>query len=189
MELEFLKALVIVLGVSALVVFLLHRLRIPSIVGFLIAGTIIGPYGIGLVRDTHSVEALAEIGVVLLLFTIGIEFSIARLSKIKKAVIGGGGLQVLLTITLAAVASYLATGNTNQSVFFGFLIALSSTAIVLKMLADRGETDSPHGRMMVGILIFQDLCVVPLMLLIPALSGDAINMTAALIKMGQRIFL
>lgn len=185
MELGFLKSLVIVLGVSALVVFLLHRLKIPSIVGFLIAGAIIGPYGIGVLRDIHSIEAMAEIGVVLLLFTIGIEFSMARLIRIRKAVIAGGGIQVLLTIVLSAVAAYLLTGNANRSVFFGFLIALSSTAIVLKMLAEKGETDSPHGRIMVGILIFQDLCVVPLMLLIPALSGDAINMMDALIKMGE----
>lgn len=185
MELGFLKSLVIVLGVSALVVFLLHRLKIPSIVGFLIAGAIIGPYGIGVLRDIHSIEAMAEIGVVLLLFTIGIEFSMARLIRIRKAVIAGGGIQVLLTIVLSATAAYLLTGNANRSVFFGFLIALSSTAIVLKMLAEKGETDSPHGRIMVGILIFQDLCVVPLMLLISALSGDAINMMDALIKMGE----
>ncbi|HBG91874.1 MAG: hypothetical protein A2X54_08120 [Nitrospirae bacterium GWF2_44_13] len=185
MELGFLKSLVIVLGVSALVVFLLHRLKIPSIVGFLVAGAIIGPYGIGVLKDVHSIEIMAEIGVVLLLFTIGIEFSMARLIRIKKAVIAGGGIQVLLTIALSATAAYLLTGNANRSVFFGFLIALSSTAIVLKMLAEKGETDSPHGRIMVGILIFQDLCVVPLMLLIPALSGDVINMTDALIKMGE----
>lgn len=185
MELGFLKSLVIVLGISALVVFLLHRLKIPSIVGFLVAGAIIGPYGIGVLKDVHSIEIMAEIGVVLLLFTIGIEFSMARLIRIRKAVIAGGGIQVLLTIALSAVAAYLLTGNANRSVFFGFLIALSSTAIVLKMLAEKGETDSPHGRVMVGILIFQDLCVVPLMLLIPALSGDAINMIDALIKMGE----
>jgi CPA2 family monovalent cation:H+ antiporter-2 len=185
MELGFLKSLVIVLGVSALVVFLLHRLKIPSIVGFLVAGAIIGPYGIGVLKDVHSIEVMAEIGVVLLLFMIGIEFSMARLIRMKKTIIAGGGIQVLLTIALSAAAAYLATGNANKSVFFGFLVALSSTAIVLKMLAEKGETDSPHGRIMVGILIFQDLCVVPLMLLIPALSGDAINMTDALIKIGE----
>lgn len=183
MEYEFLKSLVIVLGVSALVVFLLHRLKIPSIVGFLIAGTIIGPYGIGLVKDTHSVEILAEIGVVLLLFTIGIEFSMERLIRMKKAVLGGGGIQVALTIGLSAAAVYTVTGHTGTSLFAGFLVALSSTAIVLKMLADSGETDSPHGRMMMGILIFQDLCVVPLMLLIPALSGNGISITTIFIKM------
>ncbi|MBM4135524.1 MAG: hypothetical protein FJ241_01675 [Nitrospira sp.] len=185
MEYEFLKSLVIVFGASALVVFLLHKLKIPSLVGFLVAGVIIGPYGIGIVKDTRSIEMLAEIGVILLLFTIGIEFSMAKLVRIKKAVIGSGGVQVFLTIVLSAIAAYFAIKNINQSVFFGFLIALSSTAIVLKSLAEKGEIDSPHGRIMVGILIFQDLCVVPLMLLIPALSGESINIMDVLIKMGR----
>ena len=185
MESEFFKSLVIIFGASALVVFLLHKLKIPSIVGFLVAGAIIGPYGIGIIKDIHSIEIMAEIGVILLLFTIGIEFSMAKLTRMRKAVIAGGGIQVLLTIALSATAAYLVTGNANRSVFFGFLIALSSTAIVLKMLAEKGEIDSPHGRIMVGILIFQDLCVVPLMLLIPSLSGDEINIADALIKMGK----
>jgi CPA2 family monovalent cation:H+ antiporter-2 len=189
MEYEFLKSLVIVFGVSALVVFLLHRLKIPSLVGFLIAGVIIGPFGIGIIRDTHSIEALAEIGVILLLFTIGIEFSMAKLVRIKKAVIVGGSVQVFLTIVLSAVATYLATGNVNKSIFFGFLIALSSTAIVLKMLTEKGEIDSPHGHIMVGILIFHDLCVVPLMLLIPVLSGDGINIMDIVIKFGKAILI
>lgn len=184
-EFEFLKSLVIVFGTSAVVVFLLHKLRIPSLVGFIIAGVIIGPYGIGLIKDTHSIEMLAEIGVILLLFTIGIEFSMAKLVRIKKAVIGGGGIQVLLTIAISALAVYSATGNLNRSIFFGFLIALSSTAIVLKILAENGETDSTHGRIMVGILIFQDLCIVPLMLLVPVLSGDAINIVDVILKMGK----
>jgi len=189
MEYEFLKSLVIVFGVSALVVFLLYRLKIPSLVGFLIAGVIIGPFGIGIVRNTHSIEALAEIGVILLLFTIGIEFSMAKLVRIKKAVIGGGSVQVFLTIVLSAAAAYLATGNVNKSIFFGFLIALSSTAIVLKMLTEKGEIDSPHGHIMVGILIFQDLCVVPLMLLTPVLSGDGINIMDIVIKFGKAILI
>lgn len=183
MESEFLKSLVIIFGASALVVFLLHKLKIPSIIGFLVAGAIISPYGIGIVKDIHSIEIMAEIGVILLLFTIGIEFSMSKLIRMKKAVIAGGGIQVLLTITLSAIAVYIVTGNTNRSIFFGFLIALSSTAIVLKMLSERGEIDSPHGRIMVGMLIFQDLCVVPLMLLIPVLSGNGISITAIFIKM------
>ncbi|MEK6691371.1 MAG: monovalent cation:proton antiporter-2 (CPA2) family protein [Nitrospirota bacterium] len=185
MESEFLKSLVIIFGVSALVVFLLHRLKIPSIVGFLVAGAIIGPHGIGIVKDTHSVELLAEIGVILLLFIIGIEFSMAKLLRMRKTVIGGGGIQVLFTISLSAIAFYFVTGNINRSVFFGFLVALSSTAIVFKLLAEKGETDSPHGRIMVGIIIFQDLCVVPLMLLTPALSGEGIDIMEVAIKMGK----
>lgn len=189
MELEFLRLLVIIFGVSALVVFLLNRLKMPSIVGFLIAGVIIGPHGLGLVKNVHDVELLAEIGIILLLFVIGIEFSLSNLMRMKKAVIGGGGAQVALTILLSAGAAYLVTGNINRSVFFGFLIALSSTAIVLKMLSEMGETDSPHGRMMVGILIFQDLCVVPLMLLIPAMGGEGINIPVLAIKVGKAALL
>ena len=185
MELEFLKSLVVIFGTSAFVILVLHRIKIPSIVGFLIAGALVGPYGLRLVTDVHAIEMLAEIGVILLLFTIGIEFSMTKLMRIKKAVIGGGGLQVLLTIGAAGVATYLSIGNVNTSVFFGFMIALSSTAIVLKMLAETGETDSPHGRVMVGILIFQDLCVVPLMLLTPVLAGDSVNIMDIVLRMGK----
>ncbi|MBI4698395.1 MAG: cation:proton antiporter [Nitrospirae bacterium] len=183
MENGLLQSLVVILGVSAAVVFLLQRLRIPSIVGFLVSGVIISPYGIGLVEDVHAVEIMAEIGVILLLFTIVVEFSMSRLVRMKKTVLGGGGVQTLLTICLSAIAAYLVTGNINKSIFTGFLIALSSTAIVLKMLAEKGETDTPHGRMMIGILIFQDLCVVPMMLLVPALSGNGLNAADVAIKM------
>ena len=189
MESEFLKSLIVIFGVSAAVVFLLHRLKIPSLVGFLVAGIIIGPYGIGWIEDTHSVDVLAEIGVILLLFTLGIEFSMSRLVRMKKAVIGGGSLQVLLTIALSAVAVFFMTGNINRSVFFGFLVALSSTAIVLKGLAEKGETDTPHGRTIIGILIFQDLCIVPLMLLVPILSGGGINVAEIVIKMFKAVLI
>lgn len=184
-ESEFLKSLVIIFGASALVVFVLHRLKVPSIVGFLIAGVIIGPYGAGIVRDARSVEVMAEIGVILLLFTIGIEFSLASLIKMRRAVLGGGGIQVLLAISLSAIAALLLTGDAGSSIFFGFLVALSSTAIVLKMLAEKGETDSPHGRLMTGILIFQDLCVVPLMLFTPLLSGEEISISDMGIKLAK----
>src|SRR3989337_240379 len=142
MEYEFLKSLEIIFVASAIVILLLYKLKIPSLVGFIVAGIIIGPYGIGLVKDTHFIEIMAEIGVILLLFTIGIEFSMAKLVRMKKAVLGGGGVQVLLTISLLAIAAYLVTGHINKSVFTGFLVALSSTAIILKMLAERGEIDT-----------------------------------------------
>lgn len=185
MEYPFLQSLVIIFGVSALVVFVLHRAKIPSIVGFLISGVIIGPYGIGLIGDTHAVEMMAEVGVILLLFTIGIEFSMAKLARIRKSVIIGGGGQVLLTIVLSALAFSSATVDARRAVFWGFLTALSSTAVILKILAEKGETDSPHGRVMVGILIFQDLCVVPLMLLIPSLAGEGPEIAVVALKMGK----
>lgn len=189
MEYEFLKSLEVIFIASAAVILLLYKLKIPSLIGFIIAGIIIGPHGVGLIKDTHFIEILAEIGVILLLFTIGIEFSMAKLLRIKKAVLGGGGSQVMLTIAASAGLTYLAIGHVNKSIFFGFLYALSSTAIVLKLLAERGEIDSPHGHTMVGILIFQDLCIVPLMLLIPVLSGDSIDVMDVAMKMGTAAFI
>lgn len=174
-EYAFLQTLVIIFGTSALVVFALNKVKVPSIVGFLVAGMLIGPHGLGLIKDIHEVELLAEIGVILLLFVIGIEFSLAHLMKMKKIIIWGGGSQVMLTIIFSAVSAYIIISNLYQSIFFGFLFALSSTAIVMKMLQERGEMDTPHGRMMVGILIFQDLCVVPLMLLTPAMGVGSVG--------------
>jgi len=185
MEYEFLKSLEVIFIASAAVILLLYKLKIPSLIGFIVAGIIIGPHGVGLIKDIHFIQILAEIGVILLLFTIGIEFSMTKLFRIKKAVLGGGGSQVFLTIGISAAITYIAIGNINKSLFFGFLYALSSTAIVLKLLTERGEVDSPHGHTMVGILIFQDLCIVPLMLLIPALSGDGIDIIDIGAKMGK----
>ena len=172
MGLEFLKTLVIIFGVSAFVVFLLQKLKVPSIVGFLIAGASLGPHGFGFVQEVREVELLAEVGVILLLFTIGLEISLKNLKRIRSAVLGGGFSQVLLTLLVTAAIAYPFLGKLNESIFTGFLVALSSTAIIMKMLLDRGEMDSPHGRLSMGILIFQDLCVVPLMLLIPILAGN-----------------
>jgi len=183
-EFEFLKSLELIFIASAAVILLLYKLKIPSLIGFIVAGIIIGPYGVGFIKDVHFIQILAEIGVILLLFTIGIEFSLTKLFRIKKAVLGGGGAQVLFTIIASAALTYVAIGDVNKSIFFGFLYALSSTAIVLKLLVERGEIDSPHGHTMVGILIFQDLCIVPLMLLIPVLSGNGIDILDVGKKMG-----
>jgi CPA2 family monovalent cation:H+ antiporter-2 len=172
MELQFLKTLVIIFGASAFVVFLLQKLKVPSIVGFLIAGAVLGPHGLGFVQEVREVELLAEVGVILLLFTIGLEISLKNLKRIRSAVLGGGFSQVLLTLLVTAAIAYPFLGKLNQSIFTGFLVALSSTAIIMKMLLDRAEMDSPHGRLSIGILIFQDLCVVPLMLLIPILADN-----------------
>ncbi|MCX8030092.1 MAG: cation:proton antiporter [Thermodesulfovibrionales bacterium] len=188
-QVTLLQNLVIILGISALVVFILHRAKVPSIVGFLLAGILMGPHGLGFIKDVHEVELLAEIGVILLLFVIGIEFSLAHLLKMKHLIMWGGGSQVLLSILLSAVICYFFISDIYQSLFFGFLIALSSTAIVLKMLQERGEIDTPHGRIMVGILIFQDLCVVPLMLLTPAMSGSGIQLLEIAYKMLKAVLI
>ena len=118
-----------------------------------------------------AIEVLAEIGVALLLFTIGLEFSLRRMLEMKRLVLLGGGLQVILTTLLVTGIAYLLGRPVNEAVFFGFLFALSSTAIVLKSYIDRAEIDAPHGRAGVGILLFQDLSIVPMMLMIPILSG------------------
>lgn len=143
MGLEFLKTLVLIFGVSACIVFVLHKLRVPSIVGFLIAGTFLGPHGFGFIQDVHEVELLAEIGVILLLFTIGLEISLKNLKRIRSAVLGGGFSQVLLTLLTTSAIAYPFLQKWNAALFAGFLVSLSSTAIVMKMLFDRGEVDSP----------------------------------------------
>ncbi len=176
-EFEFLKSLVIIFGVSAIVVFLLDKLRIPSIIGFLIAGVFLGPHGLELIKDINLINVFAEIGVVLLLFIIGLEFSIKKLITLRRTIFIGGALQVLITFFLVFGITYSFLHNAGISIIFGFLISLSSTAIVMKLLFDRAEIDSLHGRISVGILIFQDLCVVLFMLLIPMISEETRDFT------------
>jgi CPA2 family monovalent cation:H+ antiporter-2 len=174
MELEFLKSLILIFGVSAVVVFALGKLRIPSIVGFLIGGVILGPHGFQFIKDVHEVNLFAEIGVILLMFTIGLEFSLRNLMALRSQVFGGGVVQIALTVlAVTAMSLFLLNQKINAAVFDGFLVALSSTAIVIKLLMDRAEINSPYGRTSVGILIFQDLCVVPFMLLVPILAGNS----------------
>lgn len=170
-ELPLLRDLLLLLLASVPIAFLFHRLRLPTIVGFMITGIVIGPYGLGLMRDVHAIEALAEIGVVLLLFTIGLEFSLRRIAEMRRLVLAGGGMQVAITTLLVTGVAYLWGRPVNQALFFGFLFALSSTAIVLKSYIDRAEVDAPHGRAGVGILLFQDLSIVLMMLLVPVLGG------------------
>jgi CPA2 family monovalent cation:H+ antiporter-2 len=170
-ELHFLGELVVVLGAAVVVVLFLNTLRLPTIAGFIVAGAMVGPGALGWVSDPGQIDLLAEIGVVLLLFTIGLEFSLGELRRIGRLVALGGGLQVGLT-TLATLAVATALGLSPQrGLFYGFLVSLSSTAIVLRALTERGETDAPHGRLIVGALLFQDLCVVPMMLVAPLLAG------------------
>lgn len=162
----------ILFGIAVLTVLLVRRLQFPSIIGFLAAGMLAGPHALALVKNTHNVDQLAEIGVVLLLFTIGIEFSLTELMRIRQMVFLGGGLQVGITILATAGIGLLCGFPFNQSLFFGFLTALSSTAIIMKLLMDAGKIETTHGKTTLGILIFQDLCVVPLMLFIPLLGGS-----------------
>lgn len=169
----FLRDLVILFSLAVVVVILCHRMRLPAIVGFLLTGIIAGPDALGLIHDKETVERLAEIGVVLLLFTVGIEFSIERLVRIRSVILVGGGLQVLLTgAVVATAAGILFALSPAQCIFLGMLVALSSTAVVLKLLSEKGELESPQGRIALGILIFQDLCIVPMMVATPFLAGE-----------------
>ena len=182
MEIPLLKDIVILFSLSVGVLYLCHRFGIPTIVGFLVTGMVVGPYGLGLIHAMHEVEMLAEIGVVLLLFTIGIEFSLEKLLQLKKTVLIGGTLQVFITTWVAVMlAKYFGLGGfTGELIFLGFLMALSSTAVVLKLLQDRAEVDSPHGRITLGILIFQDIIIVPMILLTPFLAGKSNQVNMAL---------
>ena len=171
--LEILSDLAVIFLAAIGVVAVLGRVGLPPVVGFLVAGVLVGPGGFGLITDTEQVQVLAEVGVALLLFTIGLEFSLARLSRIARYVVIGGGLQVLLTVLAAALGAGVLGHSLGVGLFWGYLAALSSTAIVLRALADREETAAPHGRFIVGVLIFQDLCIVPMMLTLPMLAGEA----------------
>lgn len=171
MTVLFLNEILIVLGLSVLVLFVCHRVRIPTIVGFLLTGILAGPHGLGLVRAVEVIETLAEVGVVLLLFAIGLEFSLKGLLQIRRLAFWGGALQVGLTCAVTALMARTLGRSAAEAVFLGFLISLSSTAIVLKVLQERAEVETPQGHASVGILIFQDLMVVPMMLFTPLLAG------------------
>ena len=169
----FLSDLLVVFAVTAAVVFAFGRARVPSVVGLLVSGVLVGPYGLSLVADVESVKLLAEIGVVVLLFTVGLEFSMSRLLVMLPLMARIGLPQILGTTAVVAAATWWYLGTIPQAVFAGLLIAMSSTAIVLKLLADRGETASPHGRIAVAILLLQDLLVVVAMLAVPMLADAA----------------
>lgn len=157
-----------------------HKLNLPSSIGMLIAGVLIGPDILGLVRDVELIEVLSEIGVVLLLFIIGLEFSLADLKHLKRQFAIGGSVQFFGTAAVIAAASVFFGFTWQQSIFIGFVVALSSTAVVLKMMQDRAELATPHGRNIFATLIYQDIMVVPVMLLAPllAVGGVAVKVAA-----------
>ncbi|HEX9631972.1 MAG TPA: cation:proton antiporter [Gemmatimonadales bacterium] len=168
-----LRDLVVLVGIAIPVVALATRLRVPTIVGFLLTGMAIGPYGFGLIRDLTSVQALAEMGIILLLFSIGLELSLTRTLRLGRALVQAGGIQVVTTLAVVAAVAVLLGASPSHAVVFGALAALSSTAIVLKVYSDRGALDGPDGRIVVPVLVFQDLCIIPLVLLVESLGGAA----------------
>jgi CPA2 family monovalent cation:H+ antiporter-2 len=172
MDLELLRYIVVVFALSVVVLFFFHRLRAPTIVGFLLTGILAGPQGLGLVAASEQVNTLADIGVVLLLFTVGIEVSLRDLLKIKKYVLAGGSMQVVLTILAVFVILFQMGISSGEALLLGFLVSLSSTAIVLRIIQKKEQFDSLYGRTTLGILIFQDIAVVPMMLAVPLLPGS-----------------
>jgi CPA2 family monovalent cation:H+ antiporter-2 len=168
-----LDELAIVAALAVAVTVILAKFKLPTVAGLLAAGALLGPYGLRLATSVKSIEVLAEVGVVLLLFSIGLEFSLTRLKDIFRQVALGGALQVGVTAAVATGVAVALGEPLGRGIFYGFVFALSSTAIVLRALAERRELDAPHGRFIVGTLIFQDLCVVPMMLIVPLLGAAA----------------
>jgi len=169
----FLAELLLLLAVATAGAVVFERLRLPAIAGFLVVGALVGPGGVGLIDDPERVRALAELGVVFLLFEIGLELPLERLARLWRPALVAGGLQVALTLACGAgVAAALGVAPAPALVL-GALVAMSSTALVMRLLAERGEVDAPHGQLAVGILLFQDLCVVPFLLAVPVLAAGA----------------
>ncbi|HNV85679.1 MAG TPA: cation:proton antiporter [Candidatus Omnitrophota bacterium] len=169
---SFLTEFLTILLIATLVAFTFERFRLPAILGYLLAGILIGPHGFGLLSDVARIYSLAELGVVLLMLTIGLEITFDRLKGFGRIAILGGMLQIVLSVILALLFAFWKGWSPYEGFFLGSVIALSSTAIVLKFLIDRGEVATPYGRIAVSILIFQDLAVVPLMIFING-SGAA----------------
>ena len=179
--------IVVIFGMSVLAAVVCHRLRLPSSIGLLLAGVLAGPELLGLIRNVHEIELLAEIGVVLLLFVIGLEISVADVKRLKRQFTVGGSAQFFGTaLVVAPVLAALGLGAA-QSVYLGFVVALSSTAIVLRLLQERAQLETPHGRAVLATLIYQDIGVVPVMLMAPLLAGGSGNGLAAIASLIGRI--
>jgi CPA2 family monovalent cation:H+ antiporter-2 len=176
--LPMLNEVVALFVVSVGMAYVCYRLRLAPVTGFLIAGVVIGPNALALVQEQELVDMLAEIGVILLLFAIGIEFSLEKVARIRKAIVVGGGVQVALSVLVVGAILKMAGVPWNSGIYTGCLVALSSTAIVLGLLSEREETDAPHGKLSLAILIFQDLAIVLMVLLVPILSGDVASPVA-----------
>ena len=164
---------VMVLAVAAIIAaLLLGKLKLPVVSGFLLAGAVAGPHGLGLVRSSDDLTMLGEIGVALLLFTIGLEFSRERIKAAGPLALLAGVAQIVLTIGIAFIGGMAFGLTSQQALFLGMVLSLSSTAIVLRSLKDRNELEAPHGRLILGTLIMQDLAIVPMIIAVPLLRGD-----------------
>lgn len=171
-DVPLLGSLVVIFSVTLPISYIFHRLHCPAVVGYLLAGVFIGPHALGFVKDSEEIHLLSEIGVVLLMFTIGMELSLSTLLKNLRTVVGSGFLQVLANLVFFALVNLCLGFSLKQSIFFGLLLAISSTAVVLKAYSDRAELDTYHGQICAGVLLFQDLLVIPIMLAAPFLTGQ-----------------
>src|SRR5579864_2799998 len=183
---ETLDLVLILLASAVLVVIVFRALQLPPLLGYLLVGVAVGPFALGWIPDTDAGRHLAEFGVVFLMFSIGLEFSRAKLFQLRRAVFGLGLMQVLITLAAVLAAAVLAGVSWRAALAVGGALAMSSTAIVVRTLAERVELDTRHGRDIVGVLLFQDLAVVPLLIVIPAIAeggGDLSRLLgAALLK-------
>ena len=186
-ELAYLQDLIIIIGIAIVVSVIFHRFKLPAIAGLILSGILVGPKGFGLISDTNQVTLLAEIGVALLLFGIGLELALKKLKRLWKLALIGGILQVGITTIITIIICIQFELPFNSALFVGFLVALSSTAIVLQSLQQRGEVDAPHGKLILGILVFQDFSVVPMMLLIPLLFGSDVRADEFFLTFGKSI--
>jgi len=171
--LNFFHQLIIILGFSIPVIYIFNKIKLPSIIGFLITGIIIGPFGLKLIQDIDGIQLMAEIGVAFLLFTIGIEIRLSRFLKHLSEILLTGGLQILCTFIVGMIIGLTIQLSISQSIFIGFILVHSSSALILKILKDRDDEASPQGRISIGIILFQDMMVVPMMLLIPFLARES----------------
>lgn len=167
-----LQELVVLLAIAAAGAALFERLRLPSIAGFLVMGAIAGPAGLGLVTDPEDVQSIAEFGVVFLLFEIGLELPIERVRRLLRTGLVAGALQVGGTLVIVTGTGMALGLPAPTALVVGALVAMSSTALVMRLLGERGEIDAPHGQLAVATLLFQDLCIVPFLLAIPILSSE-----------------
>ncbi|NTW50780.1 MAG: glutathione-regulated potassium-efflux system protein [Chlorobiales bacterium] len=177
-EFDFLGELILIGSLAIAIILIFQKIRVPPVIGLIVTGIVLGPSGFGVVYDSGLVSTLAELGVILLLFTIGLEFSLDELVRLKKIVLVGGLAQIILTgISIGFLSFWFMTAigrgiSINEAAFLGFAFSVSSTAICLKILSDREELDLQYGRIALGILIFQDIAIVPLMIGITFLNPD-----------------
>ncbi len=173
--------ILVLLGAAVVLVALFRYLRLPQVLAYLCAGVLVGPYGLGWIRDVQGIGQLAEFGLVFLMFTIGLEFSLPQLRAMKRMVLGLGGTQVLLSALSVGVVVWALGMPVRAAIVTGAVLSLSSTAISLKLLVEQVEQHSRHGWAALGVLLFQDLAVVPFLIVVPMLaSGQAQPLFSAL---------